>query len=308
MHSLYTSSRKFAARFVAVRTRLGQPAKRYEGWSPMWAGLMLVQDSRNRGGNQVNMLKIIDGQFCGACHNGELAWSVENCNLCHSAKPGTATQVHVFARSSRSAMYNSSANLYAPTGAKVLPGGTFSVQIPSLYSNAKYAHNYTLELSWPDTTAKMLSLGPFPIALAVSAPYPRNYWTISNATNTAVGTLKKQSTYRLEWKFTRTGGVVFAVQRTETGDDTIRFAVSDTGTGISAEDLGKLFEPFSQVGNRASAAASGTGLGLAISRSLVERMGSRLQVESQPQSLLVHAFHTFPDNNAVVKTQSLLEF
>ena len=46
------------------------------------------------GGNQVNMLKIIDGQFCGACHNGELAWSVENCNLCHSAKPGTATQVH----------------------------------------------------------------------------------------------------------------------------------------------------------------------------------------------------------------------
>ncbi len=40
------------------------------------------------GGNQINMVKIIDGQFCGACHNGELAWSVENCNLCHSAKPG----------------------------------------------------------------------------------------------------------------------------------------------------------------------------------------------------------------------------
>lgn len=46
------------------------------------------------GGNQINMLKIIDGQFCGACHNGELAWNVENCNLCHSAKPGTPTQVH----------------------------------------------------------------------------------------------------------------------------------------------------------------------------------------------------------------------
>ena len=46
------------------------------------------------GGNQINMLKVIDGQFCGACHNGELAWSVENCNLCHSAKPGTTTQVH----------------------------------------------------------------------------------------------------------------------------------------------------------------------------------------------------------------------
>ena len=46
------------------------------------------------GGNQINMLQIIDGQFCGACHNGEIAWNVENCNLCHSAKPGTPTHVH----------------------------------------------------------------------------------------------------------------------------------------------------------------------------------------------------------------------
>jgi c(7)-type cytochrome triheme protein len=46
------------------------------------------------GGNRIDMLKIIDGQFCGSCHNGELAWSVENCNLCHSGKPGTPTQVH----------------------------------------------------------------------------------------------------------------------------------------------------------------------------------------------------------------------
>jgi c(7)-type cytochrome triheme protein len=46
------------------------------------------------GGNQINMLKIIDGQFCGACHNGELAWSAENCNFCHSGNPGTPTQVH----------------------------------------------------------------------------------------------------------------------------------------------------------------------------------------------------------------------
>lgn len=46
------------------------------------------------GGNDINMVKIIDGQFCGACHNGEIAWSVENCNFCHSAKPGTPTLVH----------------------------------------------------------------------------------------------------------------------------------------------------------------------------------------------------------------------
>ena len=46
------------------------------------------------GGSDINMVKIVDGQFCGACHNGILAWSVKNCNLCHSGKPGTATQVH----------------------------------------------------------------------------------------------------------------------------------------------------------------------------------------------------------------------
>jgi c(7)-type cytochrome triheme protein len=46
------------------------------------------------GGNDINMVKVIDGQFCGACHNGEVAWSIENCNMCHSGKPGTPTQVH----------------------------------------------------------------------------------------------------------------------------------------------------------------------------------------------------------------------
>lgn len=46
------------------------------------------------GGNDINMLKIIDGEYCGACHNGDIAWSVENCDLCHSGKPKTPTQVH----------------------------------------------------------------------------------------------------------------------------------------------------------------------------------------------------------------------
>ncbi len=46
------------------------------------------------GGNEIDMAKNIDGQFCGACHNGEIAWGLENCTLCHSGKPGTPTQVH----------------------------------------------------------------------------------------------------------------------------------------------------------------------------------------------------------------------
>jgi hypothetical protein len=40
------------------------------------------------------MLKIIDGEYCGACHNGDVAWSIENCDLCHSGVPNTPTQVH----------------------------------------------------------------------------------------------------------------------------------------------------------------------------------------------------------------------
>jgi c(7)-type cytochrome triheme protein len=46
------------------------------------------------GGNNINMLKIFDGEFCGACHNGQMAWGVENCILCHSGVPGSRTRVH----------------------------------------------------------------------------------------------------------------------------------------------------------------------------------------------------------------------
>jgi c(7)-type cytochrome triheme protein len=40
------------------------------------------------GGNDVTMAAIIDGKFCGACHNNDIAWSVDKCDLCHSGKPG----------------------------------------------------------------------------------------------------------------------------------------------------------------------------------------------------------------------------
>lgn len=40
------------------------------------------------GGNDVTMADIIEGKFCGMCHNGEIAWSTEHCDICHSGKPG----------------------------------------------------------------------------------------------------------------------------------------------------------------------------------------------------------------------------
>ena len=45
------------------------------------------------GANDVSMDKITDGEFCGACHNGMIAWPVENCDLCHSGLPGLATGI-----------------------------------------------------------------------------------------------------------------------------------------------------------------------------------------------------------------------
>ncbi|MGK7346478.1 MAG: c(7)-type cytochrome triheme domain-containing protein [Candidatus Nitrospinota bacterium M3_3B_026] len=45
------------------------------------------------GSNDITMGKIIDRQFCGACHNGEIAWGPENCDMCHSGKAGLKTGV-----------------------------------------------------------------------------------------------------------------------------------------------------------------------------------------------------------------------
>lgn len=40
------------------------------------------------GSNDFNMGAISDGKFCGACHNNDIAWGADRCDLCHSGKPG----------------------------------------------------------------------------------------------------------------------------------------------------------------------------------------------------------------------------
>lgn len=45
------------------------------------------------GANDVTMDEITQGKFCGACHNGQIAWSVENCDLCHTGKAGAKTGI-----------------------------------------------------------------------------------------------------------------------------------------------------------------------------------------------------------------------
>jgi len=45
------------------------------------------------GGNGITMDRITSGEFCGACHNGEIAWSVDNCDFCHSGRAGLETGI-----------------------------------------------------------------------------------------------------------------------------------------------------------------------------------------------------------------------
>lgn len=46
------------------------------------------------GANIVTMKDIINGKFCGLCHNGEIAWNTENCDLCHSGLPGLKSGIY----------------------------------------------------------------------------------------------------------------------------------------------------------------------------------------------------------------------
>ncbi len=80
-------------------------------------------------------------------------------------------------------------------------------------------------------------------------------------------------------KFTRDGRVTLRVDRE---DDMLRIAVSDTGIGMTQEQLTRIFEPFEQADRSISRTHGGSGLGLAISRQLAELMGGRIDVASAP--------------------------
>jgi PAS domain S-box-containing protein len=84
-------------------------------------------------------------------------------------------------------------------------------------------------------------------------------------------------------KFTEEGEVAVTVRRgrEEGGKLELIFAVRDTGIGISAEAIARLFQSFTQVDASTTRKYGGTGLGLAISRRLAELMGGRMWVDSE---------------------------
>ena len=84
-------------------------------------------------------------------------------------------------------------------------------------------------------------------------------------------------------KFTERGTItVSARQAQENGRDWVTIAVADTGIGMTAEQMGKLFQEFSQADASTTRKYGGTGLGLAISKRFCQMMGGDITVESEP--------------------------
>jgi CheY-like chemotaxis protein/anti-sigma regulatory factor (Ser/Thr protein kinase) len=84
-------------------------------------------------------------------------------------------------------------------------------------------------------------------------------------------------------KFTEKGGVKIRVWATmHTSPPYIHFAVTDSGIGVSADALSRIFQPFTQADDSLNRRYGGTGLGLAICRRLAEMLGGTIEVNSTP--------------------------
>jgi PAS domain S-box-containing protein len=83
--------------------------------------------------------------------------------------------------------------------------------------------------------------------------------------------------------FTRAGIIILRAdaKKTDTGKWTLYFEVEDTGTGIPADKMETIFEPFVQI-EHSPVKQQGTGLGLAITRQFIQLMGGKIMVESLP--------------------------
>lgn len=94
-------------------------------------------------------------------------------------------------------------------------------------------------------------------------------------------------------KFTERGSIVVDINAIELGPDehTFRFAVRDTGIGIPEDKLQYIFGKFAQADSSTTRQYGGTGLGLAISQQLINMMGGRIHVSSEPDLGSEFSFH-----------------
>jgi signal transduction histidine kinase len=80
-------------------------------------------------------------------------------------------------------------------------------------------------------------------------------------------------------KYSRGGRIAVSAER---ANGTVRVAVEDEGIGIPAGEQRRIFEKFYRIDPQLTASPSGTGLGLYVCRELIERMGGRIGVSSEP--------------------------
>jgi signal transduction histidine kinase/DNA-binding response OmpR family regulator len=114
-------------------------------------------------------------------------------------------------------------------------------------------------------------------------------------------------------KFTETGEIVVRMgpARMPSGVAAVAFEVRDTGIGIDADVIGRLFEPFAQADSTISRRFGGTGLGLSITRHLVELLGGTVELVSQRgrgttvRFVLPFAVTASPQTTSIVSQVSL---
>jgi signal transduction histidine kinase len=84
-------------------------------------------------------------------------------------------------------------------------------------------------------------------------------------------------------KFTERGGITLrlALQASEPSAARVRIEVQDSGVGIPAGEVDRVFQPFTQFGGTRSRLSGGTGLGLSISQRIIEALGGRIEVTSR---------------------------
>jgi signal transduction histidine kinase len=82
-------------------------------------------------------------------------------------------------------------------------------------------------------------------------------------------------------KFTDKGGRVTVATKRDEAQQTAQVCVADTGAGMEAESLTRIFEPFEQVGKSFDSSQGGLGLGLAVAKGLIELHGGSIRAESE---------------------------
>ncbi|MES2049157.1 MAG: ATP-binding protein [Pseudomonadota bacterium] len=110
-------------------------------------------------------------------------------------------------------------------------------------------------------------------------------------------------------KFTPSGEILVKLQAEPSGQDALRLDISviDTGIGMTAEQLARLFQVFEQADTSTTRKYGGTGLGLSICKRLVNLMGGDISATSRPGSGSNFSFYVQLGIGSVLETQDVLE-